>query len=165
MKPMLLSALLFSVVGCAASRPAAHASAQVYSIESLEFHGLPPSQLAIAREKSRADSQQRVLARNDVYGLTSTFSDHLRRDLRVADGAPLRLRIDVSLASPGQFEGFAPENADLSATAQVLDANGVVVRTVRARATANAPLQRSASRRERFEAALSRLSQKLAQQL
>jgi len=87
------------------------------------------------------------------------------KKLRVADQAALRLRIDVSLATPGQFEGLAPENADLAATAVILDAHGATVRSVTVRETANAPLQRSASRRERLEAAMSRLSQKLAQRL
>jgi len=164
MKPMLLSALLLAAVGCAATRPAVH-SAHAYTIESLEFHGLPPTQLAVAREIGRADSTGRLLARDDVSELSSTFAADLRRDVTMSESAPLRLRIDVSLATTGAFEGFAAETADLQANVDVLDANGNVVRTLTARVTANAPLQRSASRRERFAAALSRLSQKIARQL
>jgi len=166
MKPMLLSALfLAAAAGCAASTPATRTSAQPYAIESLEFHGLPSTQLAVAREGSRADTQHRLIARGDVYDLSSTFAGDLRHDVQIADKAPLRLRIDVSLATPGQFEGFAPENTDLAANVQVLDASGSVVRSFVVREIANAPLQRSASRRERLEGALSRLSQKIAKQL
>jgi hypothetical protein len=164
MKPTLFPALLLAA-GCAASTPTTRTSSQPYAIESLEFHGLPSTQLAIARERSRADSQQRVLASQDIYDLSSAFNANLRHDLQVSDQAPLRLRIDVSLATPGQNEGFAAENADLAANVQVLDSTGSVVRSFVVREIANAPLQRSASRRERFEAALSRLSQKVAQKL
>jgi hypothetical protein len=168
MKPTLLSALLLAAaattVGCAALHPT-HTTTNTYSIESLELHGLPVTQLAAARESSRADSHQRVLARNDVYDLSNTFAANLRHDVRLADQAPYRLRIDISLNTPGQFEGFGPENIDLAANVQILDANGGVVRAMTIREIANAPLQRSASRRERLEAALSRLSQKIARQL
>jgi hypothetical protein len=165
MKTMLLPALLLTAFGCAASTPSTRVQAQPYAIESLEFEGLPPTQLALARETTRADAQQRVLARSDVYDLSSTFATDLRHDLQVADNAPLRLKITVSLHTPGQFEGIAPETTDVSAHVDVLDAQGLVVRTFTVREIANAPLQRSASRRERFEVALSRLSQKVAQHL
>jgi hypothetical protein len=159
----MLAALIFTA-GCAAA-PVAHSSGRAYVLERVELHGLPPTELAQAREGWRADSSERVVARDDGAVLAGKLASDLRRDLRIVDAAPLRLRVHVTLESPGSFQGLAPETADLAATAEIVDTSGTVVRTVSVRETANAPLQRSASRRERLDAALARLSRSLARQL
>jgi hypothetical protein len=169
----------FAVVALAALAPVTIASAMVvpaggyassggataYVLDAVELYGLPPTELATAREWERADSHDRVIARADVAALRAGMIRRLSSDLPLAPRGALHLRVAVTVESPGTFLGLAPETADLAATADVLDERGLLMRSVTVRESANAPLQRSRSRRARLDAALSRLSQKLARQL
>jgi hypothetical protein len=153
--------------GCAHSETSAAplGTRTPYAVQSIDVQGLPPTELATSREFTRADSHNVVLARDDTWALRDALARNLDRDLALRPDAAYKLRVTVRVQAPGSFLGLSAETADLSANADVIDANGAVVHTVTVRQSANAPLQRSKSRRDRLEAAVSRLSQKLAAEL
>ena len=81
---------------------------------------------------------------------------------------PLRrcdIRATLTLQDTGYFEGLAAETADITLFAELTDVDGNILRTITMRESASAPLQRSASRQQRLQAAMTRLANRLAAQL
>jgi len=164
----MVTVVALAAAGCAHARtqPVARATPRVaYGIAAVDFQGLPATELATSREWWRAESHDRVLARDDSFALRQSFLQDLGRNLTLSPSAPLKLRVTVRVQTPGDFLGLAAETTDLAATVDVIDPYGAVLRSVTVRETASAPLQRSRSRKERLEAGLARLSAKLATQL
>jgi hypothetical protein len=161
--------LLFTllVAGCATASPgvARHTPAPLsYAIDSIELEQPRAGQLSAARLWERSAPNRAVHAGDDA-ALRDAFLGELGRAVPLDPAAPRRLRATLTLQDAGYYEGLAAETTDVTLTADVLDANGVTVRTITLREPASAPLQRSASRRARLQAAFDRLAERLAAQL
>ncbi len=144
--------------GVAPPRPA-------YALDAVEVTRVRAGELDAAREWERIGAGTPVLRREDDEAVRVAFVRSLERTLPLAPDAPARLRVTVTLQDTAYFEGLASEAADLSLTADVYDENGARMRSLVFREPAAAPLQRTASRRQRVDAALSRLAARLAQAL
>jgi hypothetical protein len=126
----------------------------------------PPraGQLSASREWERANPNRAAHA-DDNAALRSAFVHRLAEDVPLDPRAPRRLVTTLALQDTGYYEGLAAETTDVTLTAQVFDDAGNLVRTITMREPASAPLQRSASRRDRLRAAFGRLADRLAAQL
>jgi hypothetical protein len=157
--------LILCVAGCATTSPrvARHTSLS-YALDSIELEQPRAGQLSAARLWERSAPNRAVHADDDA-ALRDGFVGELARDVRLDAAAPRRLRATLTLQDIGYYEGLASETTDVTLTAYVLDAEGAIVRTITLREAASAPLQRSASRRARLQAAFDRLAERLAAQL
>ena len=161
-------ATLLVVAGCAGSGATRHTVAasftHPYAIDSIVIGGPRGGQLSASREWQRATSGHAVAAADDAE-LRDAFARDLGRVLPLDVTAPVHIRATLSLQDAGYFEGLAAETVDVTLAAELLDTRGNVTRIVTLREPASAPLQRSASRRARLEAAFDRLAHRLAAQL
>lgn len=161
MKLLLALAL---VAGCATSgttvAPRVHPHA--YAIDSIVIGGPRAGQLSASREWAR--TSHAVVARDETQ-LRDAFARDLGRVLPLDASAPVRIRATLTLQDAGYYEGLAPETSDVTLAAELLDRDGNVTRTITLRESASAPLQRSASRRARLEAAFDRLAHRLAAEI
>ena len=159
---------VLGVVGCAGGdhrHPAAPSAAQrAYGLESISLNDPRAGQLSASRVWERG-AAGRPISHADDAELRALFANDLARVLPLDAAAPLRIRATLTLQDAGYFEGLAAEVADVTVVAELLDAQGNVLRTITLREAASAPLQRSASRRARLEAAFDRLARRLAAQL
>ena len=163
MKLLLALAL---VAGCAttATPVATRAQRQPFAVDSIVIGGPRAGQLSASREWERGTAG-RAIAASDDSQLRDAFARDLGRVLPLDAAAPTHLRATLTLQDPGYFEGLAAETTDVTLAVELLDGNGAVFRTITLREPASAPLQRSASRRARLEAAFDRLAERLATQL
>ncbi len=155
------------IAGCATGgtpHSALAGTANSYVLDGIELNGVRIGQESAAREWQRPTANH-VVTRTDDARLRDQLASDLGRELTLEPDAPLHLRVALTPQDTADFEGFAAETADLTLSAAVLDKDGVVLRTITLREAANAPLQRTASQRTRFDGALARLSRRLAQQL
>lgn len=160
--------VLAVAVGCAgagrhtaATPPTSH---QPLALDGVYLTGPRAGQLSASREWQRS-SPNRAVHRDDDAALRESFTRALERRLPVDAAAPIRLRATLTLQDTGYYEGLAAETTDVTLDAELLDAQGNVLRTITLREPASAPLQRSASRKARLEAALDRLAGRLVAQL
>jgi hypothetical protein len=102
---------------------------------------------------------------HQTYAVDSIVARDLGRVVPLDVAAPVHIRATLTLQDAGYFEGLAAETTDVTLAAELLDPAGNVRRTITLREPASAPLQRSASRRARLEAAFDRLAHRLAAQL
>ncbi len=166
MKPLL--AVVVLAAACAGANRHTVASApgpqEPVALEPVRLVGPRAGELSASREWQRY-SGNRVIERDDDAALRARFTAALERLLPVDTRAPVRLRATLILQDTGYFEGLAAETTDVTLRADLIDARGNVYRTITLREPASAPLQRSVSRKERLEAALDRLAQRLVAQL
>lgn len=147
------------LVGCATNAGVVrHQARQAYVIDSVEILGVRPGVLASARESWRPPP-------GDDPALRDRLIAELGRAIPFSTAAPEHLRVRVVLQDAGENEGLAAETADVTLVAEVVDSASAELRTITLREPASAPLQRSRSSRARLEQALSRLVDRLAQQL
>jgi hypothetical protein len=160
-----LLALLFAAA-CASGGAARHTTAaraapsQAYAFDGVFLEGPRAGQLSASREWQRMNPM-----RGDDIALRGAFAHDLSQRVPLDPAAPLRLRTTLTLQDTGYYEGFAAETTDVTLDADIIDPSGAVVRTITLREPASAPLQRSASRRQRLEAAFTRLADRLSAQL
>lgn len=161
----LLSILL--VAGCASSGVNRHASAPVartpYAFDGVYLHRTRGGQLSASREWERPTARPAALA--DAAALGAAFRRDLSRTVTLDDAAPVHIRSTLTMQDTGYFEGLASETADLTLFVELTDGHGNTLRTITMRESASAPLQRSASRQLRLQAAMTRLANRLAAQL
>jgi hypothetical protein len=156
------------VTGCAARTAAVPATASArnsYVLDRIDMNGVRLGELSASREWQREDAQAHVLTREDNQRLRERLAGDLDRNLTLQASAPLHLRLALTLQDTADNEGFAAETTDLTLNATILDDQGATIRSIVLREPASAPLQRSASQRCRLDAALDRLSHRLAAQL
>ena len=162
-----LASLVLFVAACAtggaarhASLPEPHARAP-YALDGVELTAPRGGQLSASRLWERHASNRAVVASDDDE-LRQRFVADLAQKLPLDARAPRHLRATLTLQDTGYYEGLAAETSDVTLTAEVLDDAGNVVRTITLREPASAPAQRSASRRQRLQAAFDRLAARLA---
>jgi hypothetical protein len=134
------------------------------ALEGVYLVGPRAGQLSASREWERYPSN-RTVTRDDDEALRATFTRDLERRLPLKATATTRLRATLTLQDTAYYEGLAAETTDVTLTAELIDPNGTVYRTITLREPASAPLQRSESRKTRLNAALDRLAERLAAQL
>lgn len=161
-----LAAFVFLVSGCASTAGVdRHARATApYALDAVVLGAPRAGQLEASRLWQRGGANRAVASADDAE-LRASFTQELDRVLPIDPAAPRRLRATLTLQDTGYFEGLAAETTDVTLTADVLDGDGNVVRTITLREPASAPLQRSTSRRQRLQAAFDRLARRLAAQL
>jgi hypothetical protein len=164
-----LLSLVLLVGGCASAGVDRHAARAVaphepYALDAVVLGGPRAGELSASREWQRGGANRAVTVADDAE-LRAAFAHDLARVLPLESGAPRRLRATLTLQDTGYYEGLAAETTDVTLTADILDPDGNVVRTVTLREAASAPMQRSASRRQRLESAFARLAQRLAAEL
>ena len=167
MKP-LLAALVLVVAGCASGGGVVghtRTDQAPYALDAVILAPPRAGQLSASREWSRASGVNRAVARADDAELRESFARDLARHLPIDRSAPRHVRATLTLQDTGYYEGLAAETTDVALTADILDDAGNVVRSITLREAASAPLQRSASRKQRLQAAFDRLAQRLAAQL
>jgi hypothetical protein len=158
---------LLLVTGCATAGVDRHAAAPQQHTWALQgvFLTLPRAgQLAESREWERG-GHDRVVTRFDDAALRNAFTRDLARDVPLDPAAQHRLRVYLTPQDIAYYEGLAAETSDVTLRAELLDADGNLVETITLREPASAPLQRSASRDQRFAAAFDRLAKRLANKL
>lgn len=166
MRPIVV-AFVVVAAGCAgrhtvvAPPRAAHAP---IALESVDLAGPRIGPLSASREWQRTPSN-RVVHEVDDEALRASFTRSLERRLPLDPAAPLHLHATLTLQDTADYEGLAAETTDVTLHADLIAADGAVYRSITLREPASAPLQRSASRKARLEAALDRLAQRLAAQL
>ncbi len=159
--------LVVAVGGCAGSSVERHGvvvaphAPSPYALDDVEIGGVRAGQLSASRLWERHGPNRAVVASDDDE-LRQAFVDELGRKLPLDARAPRRLRVTLTLQDTGYYEGLASETSDVTLVADVLDDEGHLVRTITLREPASAPLQRSASRRQRLQAAFDRLAGRLA---
>jgi hypothetical protein len=160
MKLLLAFAL---VAGCATSGTVAATRTphQPYAVERIVIGGPRAGELSASREWQRAPGG-RAIGISEEAELRDTFARDLGRLVPLDVTAPVRIRATLTLQDVGYYEGLAAETTDVTLTAELVDANGNVSRIFTLREPASAPLQRSASRRARLDAAFDRLAHRLA---
>jgi hypothetical protein len=172
MRSLLLSLVLL-VAGCASvgggdrHAPATTAARETHAPYALDAVILGPpraGQLSASREWQR-NPGSRAVRHDDDNELRESFARDLNRVLPLDATAPRHVRATLTLQDTGYYEGLAAETTDVTLTAELLDGDGNLVRTITLREPASAPLQRSASRRQRLQAAFDRLARRLAAQL
>jgi hypothetical protein len=157
--------LVLLVAGCASTQPSvARHNPQPYALDAIVFDVTRGGQLSASRLWERSPSNRAVHFGDDDQ-LLDNFAGQLGRTLTLDPAAPQRLRLTITQQDTGYFEGLASETSDVTLTADVLDTDGQLIRTITMREPASAPLQRSASRRARLQAALDRLAEQLAARL
>jgi hypothetical protein len=161
---MRLLLALALAAGCATTGTVATRMHQPYAIDSVIITEPRAGQLSASREWERGANAHAV-AHSDDNDLRGAFARDLGRVLPLDVTAPVHIRATLTLQDAGYFEGLASEAADVTLTAELLDSDGNVFRTITLRESASAPLQRSASRQARLEAAFDRLAHRLAAQL
>lgn len=137
---------------------------QPYALDAVILGPPRAGQLEASREWERY-AGDRAIHRGDDDVLRESFARDLNRVLPLDATAPRYVRATITLQDTAYFEGLASEASDVTLTADILDADGNLVRSITMREPASAPLQRSASRRQRLQAALDRLARRLAAQL
>lgn len=140
-----------------------HAPA-TWALDGVEIAAPRAGQLSASRLWERSGPSRAVIASDDDE-LRQSFVEELARKLPLDPDAPRRLRATLTLQDTGYYEGLAAETTDVTLTAELLDDSGNVIRTITLREAASAPLQRSASRRQRLQAAFDRLAGRLAAML
>jgi len=135
-----------------------------YALDAVVFDVTRGGQLSASRMWERSPANRAVHASDDD-ALLDDFAGELARVVPLDPNAPRRLRATLTLQDTGYFEGLASETSDVTLTAEVLDRDGNVARTITLREPASAPLQRSASRRARLQVAFDRLAERLAARL
>ncbi len=160
--------LLVAAGGCAGASANRHVAAAPsawarppYALDIVELAPPRAGQLSASREWERSPSNRAVHAIDDAE-LRQTFVDELARTLPLDAASPRRLRATLTLQDTGYYEGLAAETSDVTLTAEVFDDHGNLLRTITMREPASAPLQRSASRRQRLRAAIDRLAERLS---
>lgn len=162
MKRIVVS-LLFAAAGCAGGMHAREPyGSHHYVLDGVELQQSHVGEVSASREWQREDTPA---ARDNRTALRSDFVTDLGRRVQLVNHGPQHLRVMLTLKDNGYSEGLAPETVDVVAQADVLDDKGAVVRTVTLHEPASAPLQRSASARDRLSAAFDRLAKKLAADL
>jgi len=134
-----------------------------YALGAVHLHGPRGTELSASREWGRDTTRAVALA--DEAVLRDAFVRQLERAVRFDPESPLRLRTTLTLEGAGFLEGLSAETADVTLVAEIVDGHDAILRTVTLRESASAPLQRSASRKERLEAAFDRLALRLAHRL
>lgn len=164
-----LALAVAGVGGCAARTtaavPAAATARNSYVLDRIDMNGVRLGELAAAREWQREDDSAHALTRDDSQRLRERLAGDLDRNLTLQASAPLHLRVALTLQDTADNEGLAAETSDLTLNATIVDDQGATIRSIVLREPASAPLQRSASQRGRLDAALDRLSHRLAAQL
>ena len=159
--------LAVAVAGCAAGGADRHAlvvpphAPASYALDDVEIGGVRAGQLSASRLWERHGPNRAVIASDDDQ-LRQAFVDELARQVPLDAHAPRRLRATLTLQDTGYYEGLATETSDVTLVAEILDDQGRLLRTITLREPASAPLQRSASRRQRLQAAFDRLAERLA---
>jgi len=156
--------LLFLVAGCATTPGVARHTPMSYALDSIEMDQPRAGQLSASRLWERT-APNRAIHADDDEALRGAFVGELSRALPLDPGSPRHLRATLTLQDAGYYEGLAAETTNVTLHAEVLDNAGNTVRTITLREPASAPLQRSASRRARLQAAFDRLAERLAAQL
>ena len=163
-----LALAVAGVAGCAARTAPSHSAAAArnsYVLDRIDMNGVRLGELSASREWQRQGNGNNVLTREDSEALREHLASDLFRDLALQPTAPLHLRVALTLQDTADNQGLAAETTDLTLNATVVDDQGATIRTITLREPANAPLQRSASQRARLNAAIDRLSHRLAAQL
>jgi hypothetical protein len=172
MRPLYASLVLI-VAGCgsisgvdrhAPATTAARETHAPYALDAVVLGAPRAGQLSASREWERY-AGNRTVRRDDDDELRASFARDLNRVLPLDATAPRHVRATLTLQDTGYYEGLAAETTDVTLIAEVLDGDGNLVRTITLREPASAPLQRSASRRQRLQAAFDRLARRLAAQL
>lgn len=163
-----LVCLVVLVGGCASAgggdrHPRAGALRAPYALDAVVLGGPRAGELSASREWQRGGNPAVRVA--DDAELRAAFAHDLERALPIDPRAPRHLRATLTLQDTGYYEGLAAETTDVTLSAEILDRDGNLVRTITLREAASAPLQRSASRQKRLQGALDRLAQRLAAQL
>jgi hypothetical protein len=158
--------LVLLVAGCATtgSSSVVRHHPPAYALDSIVVEPPRAGELSASRLWERNAPNRAVQARDDD-ALRDDFAGELARAVPLDPAAPRRLRATLTFQDTGYYEGLAAETTDVTLTADVLDCNGNPLRTITLREAASAPLQRSASRRARLQAAFDRLAERLAAQL
>ena len=157
--------VLCLAVGCASTSPrVVRHNPPPYALDAVVFDVTRGGQLSASRLWERNPSNRAVHASDDDV-LVDDFANELGRVVPLDANAPRRLRVTLTMQDTGYFEGLASETGDVTLHADVLDADGNVIRTITLREPASAPLQRSASRRARLQVPFDRLAERLAAQL
>ena len=137
-----------------------HAPAS-WALDGVEIVAPRAGQLSASRLWERSGPNRAVIASDDDQ-LRQAFVEELAHELPLDPSSPRRLRATLTLQDIGYYEGLAAETTDVTLNAELLDDAGHVIRTITLREAASAPLQRSASRRQRLQAAFDRLAARLA---
>ncbi|HXU72877.1 MAG TPA: hypothetical protein VN947_26340 [Polyangia bacterium] len=167
--------LVLLLAGCASSagvdRHAAAARAQAaareqppWALDGVFLSRPRAGQLSASREWERG-GHDRVVTQSDDAVLRNTFVRDLRAALPIDQRAARRVRVTLTVQDTAYFEGLAAEAGDVTLRADLLDRDGNAFSTEVLRESASAPLQRSASRVQRLDAAFDRLAARLAQRL